>query len=661
MVSVALIQINNDYSGQGYLPYSVGLLQSFVKARARRPEDYEFLLPLHSRLPIEKGAQAIAKADVAAFSVYVWNVNLSLAIAKRLRELNSNTVIVFGGPQVPDHAEEFLRQNTFIDLVVHGEGETPFLNILEGLGERPWGEIKSLSFLKADGIYQRNEKNPRIPDYAEETSPYLNGVFEPLIEANPAEKWLAIWETNRGCPFSCTYCDWGSAIQSKVSPFGMPRLEREVDWFARNKIEFVFCADANFGILKRDFEIAKCVVEAKQKYGYPHAMSVQNTKNATENAYQVQKLLATSGLNKAITLSFQSTDTETLKNIKRDNISLKSFQELQRRFTADRIPTYSDIILGLPGETCDSYMDGVATLIEGGQHNRIFFMNLSILPNAEMGDPEYQKRFGIVTIENEVVYIRGLIERPEGDVPEMQKLVIANSSLSREDWVRARAFSWMLNLLHFNKLLQIPFILLNKEYGRSYRELAEVFLNEKTAEFPVLAEIAQFFHEKARAIQRGDFELCPSPEWLGVYWPADEYMMIKLSVEGKLTAFHAEAERRLCVYLRETGTEMPEELLRAAVALNAALIRQPFCEADVTVKSDYNIWEFYRAAVCGEEVPLVRTSCTYSIDRTSSRWENWQDWCREVIWFGSKSGSYLYSIRGAAETIDEPFKLAGHH
>ena len=48
-----------------------------------------------------------------------------------------------------------------------------------------------------------------------------------------------VWETNRGCPFSCTYCDWGSATASKVSRMDMDKLGKELLWFAKNKVEFI--------------------------------------------------------------------------------------------------------------------------------------------------------------------------------------------------------------------------------------------------------------------------------------------------------------------------------------------------------------------------------------------------------------------------------------
>ena len=159
--------------------------------------------------------------------------------------------------------------------------------------------------------------------------------------------------------------------------------------------------DANFGIKKRDVEIAEYVADTKNRTGFPQGFSVQNTKNATERAYLTQKILSDAGLNKGVALSMQSLDPHTLSNIKRDNISLETYWELQSRFTKDKVETYSDLILGLPGETYDSFVKGVNTLMENGQHNRIQFNNLSILPNAEIASKAYIEEYEIETVISE--------------------------------------------------------------------------------------------------------------------------------------------------------------------------------------------------------------------------------------------------------------------
>jgi radical SAM superfamily enzyme YgiQ (UPF0313 family) len=653
---VSLVQINNSFSGQNYLPYSAGLLQAYADKNARHPERYQWALPIYSRIAVAQAVEQLKDADVVGFSTYVWNIRISLEIARRLKKLKPDMLIVFGGPQVPDRSEAFLREHRFIDLAVHGEGEAVFLCILENFPSRTFEQVPSISFVRPDDSFQVNPRAERLHDISVIPSPYLGGIFDSLMTANPQEKWLILWETNRGCPFKCTFCDWGSAIAAKVSQFDLQRLLKEVDWFADKKIEFIFCCDANYGMLKRDYEITKYVADTKQRLGYPRALSVQNTKNGTDRAYRVQKLLSDAGLNKGVAIALQSVDEHTLEAIKRENISTESFQELQRRFTRDRVETYSDLILGLPGETYDSFADGVARVIDNDQHNRIQFNNLSILPNAEMGDPEYQKKYGMVTVQTKIINIHGsLKETEEEEIYEVQDLVVATASMPHADWVRTRAFCWMAALLHFDKVMQIPVVLVRDLCDIGYREIFEAFLGTRADRYPVIADIKRFFNDKARDIQEGGAEYCHSAEWLDIFWPADEYILIKLCVEGKLDRFYEEAESLLAELIAAHSAALPRELLHEAVKLNRQLIKLPFQRNDIEVETAHNIWEFYRAALVGERVPLEERACVNRIRRSQAVYESWTDWYREVIWYGNKKGAYLYG-NDAAER-----ELAGHY
>lgn len=653
---VGLVQINNSFSGQNYLPYAAGLLQAFVQKHARISSRYQFSLPIYARIPVAKAVELLLGHEVVGFSTYVWNIRISLEIARRLKAASPETLIVFGGPQVPDRSERFLREHPWVDLAVHGEGEPIFLSILENYPSRTWHNVSSVSYLDAEGKFVGNTRAERLRDITQIPSPYLEDVFTPLMAANPEERWLILWETNRGCPFQCTFCDWGSATAAKVSQFDMDRLLKEVDWFAAQKIEFIFCCDANYGMLARDYDITRYVVDTKSRLGFPKALSVQNTKNGTERAYKVQKLLADAGLNKGVAISLQSVDAATLVAIKRQNISTNSFQELQRRFTRDRVETYSDLILGMPGETYDSFAEGVSRVIDNGQHNRIQFNNLSILPNAEMGDPEYQKKYGMVTVETKIINIHGsLKETLEEEIPEMQQLVVATSSMPQEEWARTRAFSWMTALLHFDKVLQIPIVLLRETCDLGYREIFEAFLSPRSDKFPVLSDIKRFFIEKAQDIQRGGTEYCHSDEWLDIFWPADEFIMIKLCVEDKLDQFYSEAEVLLEQLVSEHDLSLPEGLLKEAVQLNRQLVKLPFQRDDLEVGTTYNIWDYYRAVLTGERVPLESRPCVNRILRSKAVYESWEDWFREVIWYGNKKGAYLYG-NDASER-----ELAGHY
>src|SRR5258707_8634095 len=656
-VTIGLVQINNSFSGQNYLPYSVALLQTYVEHKADDASRYNFLLPLYKRVRIADAVEALKDAEGVGFSTYVWNGRIALEIARRLKQQNPNVMIVFGGPHVPDQPEAFLRANRFIDLAIHNEGEETFLRILESYPARDWTALPGVSFVGPDGAFTRNVNGPRFRDLDDLPSPFLTGAFDRLMAANPNESWIGLWETNRGCPFRCTFCDWGSATAAKVTKFGEDRLFSEVDWFAAKKIEYIFCCDANFGIQKRDVDIARYVAKVKAETGFPRALSVQNTKNATERAYETQKLLSDAGLNKGVALSMQSVDETTLLAIKRDNISLDTYMELQRRFTRDRVETYSDLILGLPGETYESFVRGVDLLIENGQHNRIQFNNLSILPNAEMGDPAYQATYGMVTVESKIINIHGERVELDDNVPQVHDLVVATAAMPLADWRRTRIFCWMTALLHFDKLFQIPLILPHGISGIPYRDMIEAFLAADPERFPMIAEINAFFHSEAESIQQGGSEYVFSKDYLGIYWPADEYIFVKLTAEGKFDAFYAEAGRLLAETVSARNAGLPMDIIDEAIRLNHALGHQPFSRENVKIRLRHDLLDYWHKVRGGEQALLREAPMAIEVDRTSKPYDDFQKWCREIVWWGNKKGAYLHAPR-AAEITPE---LAGHY
>lgn len=652
-LSVGLVQINNSFSGQSYLPYAVACLQSYVSANAADPGRYQFGLPVYKRIAADEAVERLAGSDVVGFSLYVWNARLSLEIARRLKARHPAIVIVVGGPHVPDATEALLREHPFIDIAVNGEGEQSFLALLERLPSRDWADLPGVSFVAADGAFVQTARLPRLRDLSAVPSPFTEGVFTPLMRACPDETWIGLWETNRGCPFQCTYCDWGSATAAKLTKFDRDRLFAEIDWFVAHKIEFIFCCDANFGILPRDVELAERVAQVKTATGYPVALSVQNTKNATDRAYQTQKILSDAGLSKGVALSMQTLDAGVLRNIKRDNISLESYLELQRRFTVDGVETFSDLILGLPGETYETFMTGIDTLISAGQHNRIQFNNLSILPNAEMADPEYIRRHGLVTVDSEIINIHGSRPDEDASVREIQRMVVATSTMPLADWRRARALGSMTAFLHFDKLLQIPLVIAHELAGIPYRVLLEAFMDVGGGDYPLLAEIRDFFMDEAEAIQRGGPEYAYSEQWLGIYWPADEYMFMELTSSGRLDAFYAEAGRLLAGLL-PPDSDVAEPLAEA-LRLNRALLKQPFVPDDLVLSLDFDIAGFWNAVRAGRRVPLNRNPVDMVIKRSASHYAHMQDWCREVVWWGNKKGAYLYTNHVVEK------QLAGHY
>ena len=653
-VVVSLAQINNSFSGQSYLPYSVAMLQAYAQVNAADKERYVFLQPVYKRTRILDIVEKLLDAHVVGFSIYAWNIRISLEVARHLKERRPDILMVFGGPHVPDQPEAFLREHDFIDIAVHNEGEGVFLEIFEAFPGNDWSGLMSVSYIDGDDVFHRNPQGERFRNLEDLPSPFLEGVFDSLMDDHPDERWIGLWETNRGCPFKCTFCDWGSAIATRVNKFDLERLKMEADWFATNKIEYIFCCDANFGIQKRDVEIASYVAEVKARTGYPLSLSVQNTKNATERAYQTQKILADAGLGRGVMLSLQSVDPETLESIKRDNISTESYMDLQYRFAREGIETYNDLILGLPGETYHSFCEGVNMLIESGQHTRIQFNILTVLPNAEMGDPDYQAKYGMEIVESEIIYFHGVKMELDDDVPETQELVVATHATPREDWCRTCAFSWMTTLLHFNKLMQIPFIMAHAMTGLSYREMIEAFLEADVATYPMIAGISDFFLSKARSIQNGGPEFMYSPDWLGIYWNADEYVFIELTVESKLEAFYDEAGNLLKDVTGERGDARVRSVIDDATSLSHALLKMPNVSDNITVHTDCDVMSFYESFLRGDDEPLRCEPTVTEIDRSSETW-GLQEWCRQVVWYGMKKSAYFYGCQS------REMQLAGHY
>jgi len=651
-VKVGLVQIGDSFGDkQFYFPYSVGVLQAYAQKYLHDASLYEFMNPIYRRMPVATSIDILRRADIVFFSSYLWNFRINLHIAAKVKAVNPALSIVFGGPQVPEKAirlESFLRYYPFIDSGCYGEGEVAFLKVLEHFSESKWENVPSLGYINRDGSFIQNPPAERIRHLDDIPSPYLEGVFENLIKENPDVSWSAMWETNRGCPFSCTFCTWGAADKKAVYHFGQDRLFKEIDWFSNKKIEFVFCCDANVGLFERDLDILKKVAENKLRFGYPQVFSVQSTKKSTNKIFELQKILNDAGLQKGVNLALQSLNPATLKSIKRTNVKGDIYKRLQRMFTEAGIHTFTDIIIGLPMETYGTLTDGISSLIEDGQHNRIQFINLAVLENSAMADPEYQKRYGLVLEESKIIQHHSSLQEEE-DISETQMLVVGTDAMPKEKWINSRIFCWMTSLLHFDKLLQIPFMLLNKTCSIRYKELIEAFFID-SLKYPCLSDIYMALRQKAVAIQKGEPEHVPSKELLNLWWPIDEYLFIKLCMGDHLSTFYEEAERLLADLLIKKNIEYPDGLLHESIDLNYNLIKKPFASDNLDISLQYNCYDVYRGGLVGIDVSVEKDCYNYRVERLRERWDSWDTWLRDVIWYGTKKGAFIYSLSESQQT-----------
>ena len=171
--------------------------------------------------------------------------------------------------------------------MVHGEGELTFVNFLrQHIGDQQYHEVQGLTYKTPDAPegFISNPNALRIDNLDELPSPFLNGTFDEILKRYGSKITGALWETNRGCPYFCTFCDWGDAAVNKIKKYSMERLHDEIKWISKNEFYYMFFSDANFGIFKeRDMEIAGYLADCHAKNGFPHHVITNWAKNKGEN------------------------------------------------------------------------------------------------------------------------------------------------------------------------------------------------------------------------------------------------------------------------------------------------------------------------------------------------------------------------------------------
>ena len=458
-----------------YLPYSVGVLWSYAQSFPKINNNFELDKLVWLRGNIDSTLESIKQSDVAAFSAYVWNKNYNYALAKRFKEQNTKGFVIFGGPEMPITKKDIFERYPFIDVVVKGEGEITFKNLLERLAEnQTYKDIPGL-LINENLVPHDTGESQRIDTLEDIPSPYLTGVFDKLITETTGVEWNATLETNRGCPYACTFCDWGSLTYNKVKKFDLQRVFDELEWIGKNKCGFVSITDANFGMfIERDNAIADKLLEVQAKYGYPYTFSVAWAKNQKAEVFDIVfKLIKSPKFNQGLTVSVQSMDLDVLENIKRKNLDQHKISEIFDLCDKNNVPVYTEVILGLPGETKQSWKEGFWKLFRAGNHVGITVLQAQMLENAEMNLLQ-KKLYGIRSVPV-YDYMSGSYNYDE--LQEAVEVVTATKDMPFENMLDSQVFSWYINTFHINGLTTYISRFLQKKHNIDYEEFYNRFFD----------------------------------------------------------------------------------------------------------------------------------------------------------------------------------------
>ena len=449
-----------------YLPYSAGVLWAYVNQFESISSRYQLEDIIWRRDNINDTAAKLSQCDIVGFSTYVWNKNYNYALARKLKEINPNCIVIFGGPEMPITKQDIFKNLPFIDLVIKSEGEIILKEFLDAVSNNTsWDTIKGL-LINRDGIAVDTGNGDRISDLENLPSPYLTGVFDKIMSETTDVEWNATIETNRGCPYACTFCDWGSLTYNKVKKFGLEKVFAELEWIGKNGCGFVTITDANFGMfVERDNAIADKLIAVQEKYGCPNSFSMSWAKDQKPEVFDIVfKLIKNPKFNQGLTVSVQSMDLSVLENIKRKNLAQHKIENIFALCDKNNVPVYTEIILGLPGETKDTWKEGFYKIYRAGNHTGINILHAQMLENAEMNLLQ-KKLYGITSVPV-YDYMSGSYNYNE--LQECVEVVTGTKDMPTEEMLDSQVFSWFMQTFHINGLTTYISRFLHKKLDIDY-------------------------------------------------------------------------------------------------------------------------------------------------------------------------------------------------
>jgi len=434
-----LVQVNDVIGGNVILPLAVGILWQSSQLNPYNKNQWSLGKVVYKKLESEQELHELAQGDMIVFSHYVWNSNYQFELAKKVKQINPNIVVVVGGPNISPNKKDFWEEHgQYTDIALVGEGENSFSQLLEC-----WPNIDSITGVWTPAYF--NGEADRINTFSAEASPYLSGFYNDIVAKEQAQGRViqAVIQTNRGCPYHCTFCEEGRDYKNKMFFYEQHRVRDEVEWCARNHIEFLNIADDNWGIVDADVELMRWIRDCKLEHGYPELVDATFAKNNPENLLAMAKIDQEhdTRLLRGVTIALQSMHEPTLKSIKRFNLIPEKQQQLITGLNKLQVPTYTEIIWPLPHETYETFLAGIDRTIDIGLTNWLGVYPLSLHHGTELFE-DFHNNFGVIEQHSENANRDG--------AKEVVNIV------NRSDWVDNKTlvsgqvfYAWLVCLYYF--------------------------------------------------------------------------------------------------------------------------------------------------------------------------------------------------------------------
>jgi radical SAM superfamily enzyme YgiQ (UPF0313 family) len=442
-----------------YLPYFWATAKTYYENKGKTPEKFNWVNPLFNYYNTLDEIQTFIKSnppDIFGISLYVWNHTMALKTAAWVREEFPNCVIISGGPhQYFKHESNWFETMHFLNASLAGDeyGELTMCDILDNYDTLNWNNVHGVVYpSKSKKLILNSKKTQNKKDFWWNYSVYSEQFDElelykkSMEQYNPTYTAQGLLETTRGCPYACTFCDWGGGTASKVIVKDMQYVKQDIERLGDLKVEGVFFCDANLGILKdRDVEVMQHIADTKKQHDSFYSLHYGGYAKTAKAIPYIKKILeieAENYLMRALTykLSLQTLDEVTLKNIDRTDVRFEDYLELSRHLQINYgYDAYAEIIAGLPGITTDKFYYELNVF---SQHNiNMNYYDWYLLPETPSFTQEYRQRFEIKTVKK--IFGNHNLDSYSENFEKESEIVVGTYSYNYEDYKEMHiSYAW---------------------------------------------------------------------------------------------------------------------------------------------------------------------------------------------------------------------------
>jgi len=416
-------------------------------------DQLEWLIPVQQEVSDEELIKHIEQTgtDILCTSHYLWNHAFLTSQLSRVRNKLKHTIkVVAGGPSVDiNNNHNFFDQHPYIDYAVYSAGEQAFADIVDHLVTK-----KPLIAFNTSNCGWKNHNTGKtvVADYKFvkmiETSPFVHNaeLFGHMV-ADAKKKDAPVWlpyTLTRGCPYSCTFCDWNSGLGNKVSR-RKNTYQQEIDLFQQLGVTNIYLSDANVGQYDEDVEMIEYFAQKNLQENVGFHVGGNFSKLKKENNLKIFNIMAKGQLvNKTLNFSVQDINEEVLKNIDRPDVGWDVHVAManELRENHPHLIVKAQLIYGLPGQTPNTWRH---TLEQVTKQNilPVIFLNEPLPASPAIYDPEYQQQF-----QYEYIHSNRIL----GGVIYLSKIPKKSKSFSQQNLVQMNVLSAIylaLSLINF--------------------------------------------------------------------------------------------------------------------------------------------------------------------------------------------------------------------